>query len=320
MANEIFVVAEHLGGEVTELSLELIAMGRSLAATSGAPVVAALIGAPPAAAATLGGADRVLVVGDPHLDEFNPEAHAAVAVALVKEREPTIVLVPYTSIGMDLASAISVGCELPLVSYCRRVTAAGGLGATCQLHAGKVEADVTVQGDRAVFAVLSGSTSADDGRVGGAHVVEEIASPVDLTGGKITFVQFHEPAGGDVDITAADVLVVVGRGIDSGDNIELADELAAALGGAVAASRPIIDQGWLPKSRQVGKSGLTVKPKAYLAFGVSGAPEHVEGMRSSSTIVAVNSDPQAPIFGVAHYGWVGDLFDILPELTDRLEG
>ena len=112
---------------------------------------------------------------------------------------------------------------------------------------------------------------------------------------------------------------MVGRGIDSEDNIEEAVELAEAVGGAVAASRPIVDQGWLPKTRQVGKSGLTVKPKVYLALGVSGAPEHVEGMRDSSTIIAVNSDPQAPIFGVAHYGWVGDLFDLLPELTDRLE-
>ena len=106
--------------------------------------------------------------------------------------------------------------------------------------------------------------------------------------------------------------MVVGRGIDSEDNIEEAVELAEALGGAVAASRPIVDQGWLPKTRQVGKSGLTVNPLVYLALGVSGAPEHVEGMRDASTIIAINTDPQAPIFGVAHYGWVGDLFDLLP--------
>jgi electron transfer flavoprotein alpha subunit len=129
-----------------------------------------------------------------------------------------------------------------------------------------------------------------------------------------------EPEGGDVDITIQDVLLVVGRGIESEDSIEEVADLAQALGGAVAASRPVVDQGWLPKTRQVGKSGLTVKPKVYLALGVSGAPEHVEGMRDSSTIIAVNTDPQAPIFGVAHYGWVGDLFDIVPELTDLIEG
>lgn len=128
-----------------------------------------------------------------------------------------------------------------------------------------------------------------------------------------------EPEGGDVDITTEDVLVVVGRGIESEDNIEEAQELADALGGAVAASRPIVDQGWLPKTRQVGKSGLTVKPKVYLTLGVSGAPEHVEGMKDASTIISINTDPQAPIFGVAHYGWIGDIFDILPELVDRLE-
>ena len=132
--------------------------------------------------------------------------------------------------------------------------------------------------------------------------------------------ELTEPEGGDVDITTQDLLVVVGRGIESEDNIEEAQELAESLGGAVAASRPIIDQGWLAKSRQVGKSGLTVTPKVYLALGVSGAPEHVEGMRDSSTIIAVNTDPQAPIFGVAHHGWVGDIFDLMPELTDLLEG
>jgi electron transfer flavoprotein alpha subunit len=118
-----------------------------------------------------------------------------------------------------------------------------------------------------------------------------------------------------VDVTQQDVLVSVGRGIQTQDNISLAEELAAALGGAVSASRPVIDQGWLPLTRQVGKSGATVKPKLYLAAGISGAPEHVEGMKGAALIVAVNTDPQAPIFSIAHYGYAGDVLEFLPALT-----
>jgi electron transfer flavoprotein alpha subunit len=126
------------------------------------------------------------------------------------------------------------------------------------------------------------------------------------------------PEAGDVDITQEDVLVAVGRGIQQEDNIEVAEELASAVGGQLCASRPIVDQGWLPITRQVGKSGMTVKPKCYFALGVSGAPEHVEGIQGVDLFIAVNSDPEAPIFDVAHYGIVGDLLDIVPAVTEAL--
>ncbi len=313
----VLVITEHLSGAFTDATFELLALGRSLTTATGGDLEAAVIGSGAAGmTGELGIADRVLVVDDPSLESFNPDAHAATAAALVEKREPSIVLVPYTSTGMDMASHIASLNDLPLVSYCQSISAEGGLRATCQLYAGKIEADVEVDGDRAVFAVLSGAASAAEGRTDGSAEVEAIENPAGVGG--TTFTGLAEPEGGDIDITTQDVLVVVGRGIESEDNIEEAAELAEALGGAVAASRPIVDQGWLPKTRQVGKSGLSVKPKVYLALGVSGAPEHVEGMRDSSTIIAVNTDPQAPIFGVAHYGWVGDLFDLLPELTERL--
>jgi electron transfer flavoprotein alpha subunit len=315
MTRNVLVLTEHLQGALTEGTYEAVALGRRLAASLGGEVEAALAG-PAALAKDLGGADVVLVMDEPVLHSFNPEAHPRAFAALIREREPAVVLVPYTSMGMDVAAEVSVRCDLPLVSYCTGVQADGRLTATCRLYAGKIEADVEVPDGRAVFALLSGSAPAAEGRAGGRAEIVEVSAP-DLADVRVTFERLIEPAAGDVDITTQDVLVVVGRGIESKDNIAQVDALAAVLGGAVACSRPIVDQGWLPKTRQVGKSGLTVKPRVYLALGVSGAPEHLEGMRGASTIIAVNKDPRAPIFGVAHYGWVGDLFDLIPELTDR---
>jgi len=168
-----------------------------------------------------------------------------------------------------------------------------------------------------IVAVAAGSMPADIGRKDGSPAVEEMDAPV--YDGKVRFKKLIMPESADVDITTQDVLVAVGRGIGSKDDIEVAEELAEVLDAAVAASRPIIDAGWLPKARQVGKSGLKVKPKVYIALGISGAPEHLEGMKNSSTIIAINSDKDAPIFDVAHYGMVADLFDVVEDLTEALE-
>ena len=318
MAN-ILIYAEHLNGQVTDATFELIALARGLASSTGGTVEAAIIGTGAGSLANqLSGVDTILVGESDDLGEFNPQGHAAVFTSVITSRGPAITLVPYTSIGMDIASVAAAATDLPLVSYCLGIDVDDGLAATCQLYGGKVEVDVEVDGDRAIFAMLSGCASADEGRSGGAGSIESIDVSVPDLG--IEFLTLTEPEAGDIDITAQEVLVAIGRGIESEDNIEEAQELADAIGAPLAASRPIIDQGWLPKDRQVGKSGLTVKPKIYLTLGVSGAPEHLEGMRDSAIIIAINSDPQAPIFGVAHYGWVGDLFDFIPELTDLLEG
>ncbi len=318
--SDVFVVGEHLQGEVTEVTFELLAIARDLVAASSGKVIAGLVGSDMGEiAGGLGGADLILVVDEPGFEIFNP-GHARVFESLAATSGAAVILVPYTSTGMDVSSSLAEMVDVPLVSYCTSVSAEGGLTATCNLYAGKIEADVTVDGDRAIFAILAGSAPAAAGRTGGAAVVEKVESPVDVGSLNARSLELSLPEGGDVDITREEILVVVGRGMESEDNIEEAQALADALGGAIAGSRPIIDQGWLPKSRQVGKSGLTVKPKLYLTLGVSGAPEHVEGMKDAATIIAVNTDPQAPIFGVAHHGWVGDIFDLLPELMDRLKG
>jgi electron transfer flavoprotein alpha subunit len=136
---------------------------------------------------------------------------------------------------------------------------------------------------------------------------------------RVKFRQWLAPPPGDVDITKVPILVAVGRGIQNAGNMTLAEALAEALGGTVCGSRPVIDQGWLPRTRQVGKSGMTVKPTLYLALGISGAPEHLEGMRKAELIIAINTDPQAPIFSAAHYGAVVDLLELLPPLTEEIK-
>ena len=226
-------------------------------------------------------------------------------------------LVANSGAGMDVAAGLSAALELPLAAYATEISMDGGSPrVTCQLYAGKIEATVRFEGGRGIATVVAGSFPADAGT--GSPTVETMAAPA--TDARVRFKGLHRPEAGDVDITRESVLVSVGRGIGDQDNIELVEALAGALGGAVSSSRPIADAGWLPRTRQVGKSGMKVKPKAYLALGISGAPEHLEGMRGAELIIAINTDARAPIFAVAHYGAVADILDVVPALTARLSG
>lgn len=319
MANDIFILAEHLNGKLADITFEMAGTAKELAAAFGGKAVAVLLGSGAKAMAESIGADSVLYVDDPALAEFNPEAYSRVLAALIKERGPRVVMMGNTSAGMDLGAGLSVATGLPLIAYVNGLAADGGtLVATSQIYGGKIQAEAVPDGEACIVSCLAGAFPADAGR--GSAPVEQIASPVSLDGLKVKFVKLIQPEGGDVDITQQSILVSIGRGIGGQENIELAQELAEALGAAVSASRPITDAGWLPKTRQVGKSGLTVKPKVYLAFGISGAPEHLEGMRGAETIIAVNTDPKAPIFDVAHYGATCDMLDLLPALTEKVKG
>ncbi len=324
MGNDVFVLAEHLNGKLADITFEMAGKAKELAAAFGGKAVAVLLGSGAKALAESIGADSVLYVDDPALAEFNPEAYSRVLAALIKERGPRVVMMGNTSVGMDLGAGLSVAMGVPLVAYANGLAADGGaLVTTSQIYGGKIQAEAVPDGEACIVSCLAGAFPADAGRVGAGLVpapVEQIASPVSFDDLKVKFVKLIQPEGGDVDITQQPILVSIGRGIGGQENIELAQELAEALGAAVSASRPITDAGWLPKTRQVGKSGLTVKPKVYLAFGISGAPEHLEGMRSAETIIAVNTDPKAPIFDVAHFGATCDMLDLLPALTEKVKG
>jgi electron transfer flavoprotein alpha subunit len=321
MSSDIFVLVEHLEDKVGEVAYELLGKGRELATASGGSLVAVLLGSGVRGLADeLGAADRVLVVDDPAFAGYTPEAYKRALGALAKVRGPRVLLIANTAVGMDQAAGLSAELGWPLVAYARNVSLTdGALTAVSQIYGGKILAEAKVSADHAIVSLLAGASPAEKGKVAGSPAIEEVAAPESLSGLRTRFVRLILPEAGDVDITKEPILVSVGRGIGSQDNISLVQELADALGAAVSSSRPIVDQGWLPKTRQVGKSGMTVKPKLYIAVGISGAPEHLEGMRSAATIVAINTDPQAPIFDVAHYGATADLFDVLPLLTEKIK-
>ena len=317
MANDILVLADHLRGQLSDATLELVGKAKELAGATGGQAVVALLGAPDLAG-QIAGADTVLTVDHPALGDYTPEAWEKTLLHIVNERRPRLVLIANTTIGMDLGAGLSAACGAPLVAYTIRLEPDGSdIVATAQVYGGKLLAEVALSGEQGICTVVAGSFPAA-GAGAGSPVVEAVPPPAGLDDLKTSFLTMVEPEGGDVDITAAEILVSVGRGIGSQDNLEEVQELADALGAPLSASRPITDAGWLPKTRQVGKSGLKVKPKVYLTFGISGAPEHLEGMRDAELVIACNTDGAAPIFDVAHYGTTVDLFDLVPALADKV--
>ena len=319
MANDVVVIAEHAGGALTDTTFELLGKARQLADDWGGQAIAVLVG-DAALATQLGAAGLVVTVDGPGFVEYASDSYLDAVMAAIGDRAPRLVMLSTTTAGLDLAGAMSVRWDAPLVSSVVAVVAEGdAVVATSQIYGGKIMAECVITADRALVAVIAGSFPSGAGHRDGAPDVEALV-PSAQGAARVVFRSRAEPAAGDVDITAVDVLVAVGRGIGSKDDIELVQEFAEAIGAPVAASRPVVDAGWLPKTRQVGKSGLKVKPRAYIMFGISGAPEHLEGMRDAELIIACNTDAKAPIFDVAHYGTTVDLFDLLPELTEKAGG
>jgi electron transfer flavoprotein alpha subunit len=316
--HDVFVIAEHLEGKLSDVTFEILGKARSIAPALGGRAVAVLLGHEVAALAEqLGAADQVLYLEDAGLHHFIPERAEYALRSLLQDEQPALTMIANTSMGMDLAAALSAALDWPLVAYCSDVQVEDGkIVATSQLYGGKIAVETESRGDHTLISVLAGVFPASEGHADNPASVKSIFGAANE--GRVRFKELTVPEAGDVDITREPLLVSVGRGIGTQDNIEMVEELASNLGAALAASRPIIDSGWLPKLRQVGKSGLTVKPKLYLAVGISGAPEHLQGMKDAELIIAINSDESAPIFEVADYGVVGDLFDIVPALSERL--
>ncbi|PSR27506.1 electron transfer flavoprotein alpha subunit apoprotein [Sulfobacillus thermosulfidooxidans DSM 9293] len=312
----ILVMMENGETGFTESSRELISKARELATQLGVASVA--VGFGPSAEDHLRhlGVDRVIAVADPALSQYNPLAYETVLSRIIEQVQPYITLMSNTTLGLDLGAGVAAQENLPLIAYCSDLAINGDeLVATCQVFAGKLMAEIRVPDQGAVITVMPGAWAAYNEPGDPEREVLSVDVPQTMN-----VLQTIEPEKGDVDITKADILVSVGRGIESPDNLPLAEELAEAIGGVVSCSRPVVDAGWLPKARQVGKSGQTVKPKLYLALGISGAPEHLQGMRDADLIIAVNTDENASIMDVAHYGTTVDMLELMPVLAERLRG
>lgn len=315
MNEDIYVVIEHLQGQVSDTSFVSLAAARDLAQSTGGKVVGVLLGHNAQDLASSLAADSVLYADDPALAEFTSDAYLKMLTSLIEVNQPRAVIFGNTSIGADIASIISARKSLPLVSSCVQVSDGKIVSQIC---GGKIMAESELADTTSLVTVIPGGYKAEEGQADKAPEVTSLETPA-LDDLRVALKQYIEPEIGDVDISKESILISVGRGIQTEDNIELAEELAQLMGGQVCSSRPIVDQGWLSTSRMVGKSGQSVKPKLYLALGISGAPEHVEGMAESEMIIAINMDPNAPIFDIATYGVEFDFFDLIDPLLEKVE-
>jgi electron transfer flavoprotein alpha subunit len=294
----------------------MLAGARQLSQSTGGNVTAVLLGHNVQGLAGNLAVDKILYMDHAALAEFTSEAYMIALAALIQENAPRAVIFGHSSIGMDIASGLSAKLGMPIVSSCRSFTPEGKY--VSQICGGKIMVEGDLPSPMALITMVPGGYKAELGKSDSAPALTMVSAPP-LENLRVALKQYIEPDTSDVDITKENILVSVGRGIQNQDNIELANELANALGGAVCASRPVVDQGWMPTTRLVGKSGKQVKPKVYLALGVSGAPEHIEGMGESDVIIAINTDPNAPIFNIAKYGTTLDLLELTPVLTEKVK-
>ncbi len=325
MSDKILVVVEQREGKLNRVSFETIAGAQAIAAETGWTLEAAVVGSGVAAIANEVAGKRLAKVYDvesPKLEPYTPDGFVAVLKQFISQRQPRLVLMPHTYQIRDFAPQLATALGRTLVSDCIGFRKDGdGLLFTRQMFQGKFAADVALAGDPPYFVTFQTGAYRGDKAEAGASAAPVETANVEIGDGVIRThpeAPFKE-AKQAVDLTQAEIIVAVGRGIKEQKNIDLAKQLADALGGEIAASRPICDSGWLPMDRQIGSSGQTVAPKLYLALGISGAIQHIVGMKGSRTIVAVNKDAEAPIFEVADFGVVGNLFDVVPPLIEEVK-
>ncbi|PSP79088.1 electron transfer flavoprotein subunit alpha/FixB family protein [Halobacteriales archaeon QS_1_68_20] len=316
----ILAVAEHRRGELRDVSLELITAGRQLADDVDTALHVAVIGGDVDRFAERLDRDGVDVIHTvDHGEEFNHGVYEQVTVQLVEELDPEYVLTPNSVNGLDFAPAVATKLDLPLVTDAVGLTADDGtLTVNRDMYGSKVETAVGVDADQAVVTIRGGDWAPAEGTADAE--VRAFDAEVDESALGSTVTGFEAAAEGDVDISEAEFIVSIGRGIEEEENLPLIEALVEATGATLASSRPIVDNEWLPKNRQVGQSGKVVTPDVYVAIGISGAVQHVAGMKGSDTIVAINTDPNAPIFDIADYGIAGDLFEVVPELIEEFGG
>ncbi len=322
MAERIIVVAEQREGKLNRVSLETLAAAQSIAKETGWAVAVVLPGHHTGALAEELAAYQVEKVYDlaaASLEAYTSDAYVDALKTFLTNQQPALVLFPHTYQVRDFAPRLALALDRTLISDAIGYKYENGkLLFTRQMFQGKFVADMAFAGPGPWLATLQIGAYRADQAVAGTAPVEtiEASAPPML---RVTPHEIFKEAKQAVDLSQAEVIVAIGRGIKEQKNVSIAEDLAKALGGEVAASRPICDNGWLPLERQIGSSGQTVAPKLYVAVGISGAIQHIVGMKGARTIVAINKDVEAPIFEIADYGIVGNLFDIVPALTEEIK-
>jgi electron transfer flavoprotein alpha subunit len=319
----ILAILEQRGGQWNRMSFETLAAAQQLAKELGTSVSAAVLGRGVESLAnelTSKQLEKIYAVEHDLLKDYTPDAYCAALGQIIDRFHPTILLFPHTYQVRDFLPKLATARRRVAVSDVvgHRVDN-GQVILVRQLFQGKVNADVRLAGDAPHFSSLQAGAYRADRVVAGGSSVEVFRPSISPDQIRTRPLDLFRESQRAVDLGSADIIVSVGRGIKEADNIGLVQQLADALGGELAASRPICDAGWLPMERQVGSSGQTVAPKLYLAVGISGAIQHLVGMKGSRTVVAINKDANAPIFEVADYGIVGDLFQVVPELIDAVK-
>ena len=326
MGCKVLILAEHEGGAVREITWELLGMAHRLAKEAGgnpaADVKAILLGQGAdrlAADVAARGAAEVIYAEGKAVENYTGDGYRRALEAAVKAESPEMLLIGHTPNGWDVAPLVAAGLGVPLATECSAIAFEGGKPLfTRKAFNGKFVQVVDLAGARPLMAtVQKGAAPAFAGKTSGS--VRKVAAAVTEADLKARFVEIKKGVAGAVDLTQAPIIVSGGRGVGAAEKFSVIRDLAQALGGQVGASRPVTDMGWLPHEHQVGSSGVTVNPKLYIACGISGAIQHIVGMKGSGYIVAINKDAEAPIFGVADVGVVGDLFEIVPALTKAVK-
>lgn len=323
MSSDVWVLAEYAGGRPRKITYELLGKASDLAQAAGGQVVALAVGFGIADAAqelAAHGADVVRVADDPLLAQYTTDAYAAVIEPVVSVEEPFLLMIGSTALGRDLAPRLAARLEAGIVTDCATIEIVdGGVEATRPVMTRKAIARVAFRGTGIRIAVVLPNLFAppppDPSRAAEVLPISVALNQSDI---RTKVLEVKAIARETLPLTEADIIVSGGRGLRGPENFALLKELAQALGAAVGSSRPPVDSGWVPHDYEIGQTGKTVNPQLYIACGISGAPQHLAGMSGSRTIVAINKDPQAPIFSIASYGVVGDLFVVVPLLTGEV--
>jgi electron transfer flavoprotein alpha subunit len=324
MASGILTIVEQHNGKVSRIGWEALAAAQEIGASLKQPVSILILGANAQAAAqtvTEAKVQQVWVAQNAELVNYTPDGYSAAARQVIEKIQPQYVLVGHSYQARDYLPKLATAFGSGFLSDCIGYRIEGeAIIFIRQLFQGKINADFSFSGPAPYFASLqAGAVSSDKLQKGGKAAVTDAAIKLSSVPIRTNVLEIFEGVKGKVDLTKADIIVSVGRGIKEKDKLPIAEELAKALGAELAASRPVCDDGWLPMDRQIGSSGQTVAPKLYLAVGISGAIQHIVGMKGARVIVAINKDERAPIFDIADYGVVGDLFEVLPALTAAIK-